>query len=89
MAERMKNPAMIIPEAMEAIQAFQKATYKGGVSPRTNAVQLGRIGVVCVGSESGSSGKTSGRRGWWVERGPWYAARLGNRRARAGRGRGR
>ena len=35
MAERMKNPAMIIPEAMEAIQAFQKATYKGGVSPRT------------------------------------------------------
>src|SRR5262249_45269766 len=35
MAERMKSPAMIIPEAMEAIQAFQKATYKGGVSPRT------------------------------------------------------
>jgi AhpD family alkylhydroperoxidase len=35
MAERMKNPAMIIPEAMEAIHAFQKATYKGGVSPRT------------------------------------------------------
>ena len=35
MAERMKNPAMLIPEAMEAIQAFQKATYRGGVAPRT------------------------------------------------------
>ena len=26
---------MLIPEAMEAVQAFQKATYRGGVSPRT------------------------------------------------------
>lgn len=36
-----------------------------------NAVHLGRIAVVGVGSGSGSSGKTWGRRGWWVERGPW------------------
>src|SRR5215471_9063192 len=35
MAQRMTNPAMLIPEAMEAVQAFQKATYKGGVAPRT------------------------------------------------------
>jgi AhpD family alkylhydroperoxidase len=35
MAARMQNPAMVIPEAMEAIQAFQKATYRGGVAPRT------------------------------------------------------
>ena len=35
MAARMQNPATVIPEAMEAIQAFQKATYRGGVSPRT------------------------------------------------------
>src|SRR6266700_1814645 len=49
---------------------------------RRNAVQLGRIGMVCGGLGRGSSGKTWGRRGWWVERGPWYAARLGNRRPR-------
>src|SRR5919198_1452953 len=35
MAARMQNPAMVIPEAMEAIQAFQKATYRGGVPERT------------------------------------------------------
>jgi AhpD family alkylhydroperoxidase len=31
---RMKNPAVIIPEANSAIQDLIKATYKGGVSPR-------------------------------------------------------
>ena len=38
MQERMKNPAMIIPEAMQAIQALTQATYKGGVSPVTLAL---------------------------------------------------
>ncbi len=32
---RMKNPAVVIPEANSAIQDLIKATYKGGVSPRT------------------------------------------------------
>ena len=43
MAERMNNPAMIIPEAMEAIQAFQEATYQGGVfsTPDRTARQVG------------------------------------------------
>ncbi len=35
MAKRMPNPAMVIPEAMEAIQAVTKATCKGGLSPLT------------------------------------------------------
>jgi AhpD family alkylhydroperoxidase len=32
---RMKNPALLIPGAAEAIQALTKATYKGGVPPKT------------------------------------------------------
>jgi AhpD family alkylhydroperoxidase len=32
---RMKNPAMIIPDAMQAIQALNAATQQGGVPPAT------------------------------------------------------
>src|SRR5258708_2008882 len=32
---RMKNPAAVIPEANSAIQELIKASFKGGVSPRT------------------------------------------------------
>jgi AhpD family alkylhydroperoxidase len=35
MQARMKNPAMVLPDAMQAIQALQAATQKGGVSPTT------------------------------------------------------
>jgi AhpD family alkylhydroperoxidase len=35
MQARMKNPAMIIPDALQAIQALQAATEKGGVPPAT------------------------------------------------------
>ncbi|HVC33619.1 MAG TPA: carboxymuconolactone decarboxylase family protein [Chloroflexota bacterium] len=35
MTARMSNPAMIIPDAMQAIQALQSATQKGGVPSRT------------------------------------------------------
>jgi len=38
MEARMKNPAMILPGAMEAIQALQAATEKGGVPPATLAL---------------------------------------------------
>ncbi len=38
MQERMKNPAMMIPEAMQAIQALTQATQIGGVSPATLAL---------------------------------------------------
>ncbi|MGI8687139.1 MAG: carboxymuconolactone decarboxylase family protein [Thermomicrobiales bacterium] len=35
MQARMKNPAMILPDAMQAIQALLKATRKGGVPSAT------------------------------------------------------
>lgn len=38
MQERMKNPAAIIPEAIQTIQALTQATYKGGVPPATLAL---------------------------------------------------
>jgi AhpD family alkylhydroperoxidase len=38
MQARMKNPAMIIPEAMPAIQALSAAAAKGGVPPATLAL---------------------------------------------------
>lgn len=38
MQERMKNPAMIIPEAWQGIQALTEATHKGGVAPKTLAL---------------------------------------------------
>ncbi len=37
-AARMKNPALIIPEAMAAIQALGAAAEKGGVPPATLAL---------------------------------------------------
>lgn len=41
MEPRMKNPAMIIPEAMQALMALQAATAKGGVpSPTLELVHL-------------------------------------------------
>jgi AhpD family alkylhydroperoxidase len=38
MKARMKNPAMIIPEAMQAVQALMAATQKGDVPPKTLAL---------------------------------------------------
>jgi AhpD family alkylhydroperoxidase len=35
MQARMKNPAMVIPDAMQAIQALLAATEKGGVPAKT------------------------------------------------------
>ena len=35
MQARMKNPAMIIPEAMQPIRGLMAATQSGGVEPRT------------------------------------------------------
>ena len=35
MQARMSNPAMIVPEAMKALQALGASTKRGGVPPRT------------------------------------------------------
>jgi AhpD family alkylhydroperoxidase len=66
---RMKNPAMIIPDAMKAIQALNKSTEQGGVPPATlglvhlRASQINGCGFCC---QSGSrhakaSGETDER----------------------------
>ena len=39
MPARMKNPAIVIPEAMEPIKALLAATHKGGVAPKTLATR--------------------------------------------------
>ena len=51
---RMRNPVMVIPESMQAIQAFQSAIEKGGVAPTTLALSHLRASqingcVVCMG----------------------------------------
>lgn len=38
MQARIKNPAVIIPEAMDGIKTLIGATYKGNVSPKTLAL---------------------------------------------------
>ena len=40
MEPRMKNPAMIIPDARQAIQALAGAVQKGGFRRRGNRVDL-------------------------------------------------
>jgi AhpD family alkylhydroperoxidase len=38
MQARMKNPAMIVPDAMQALLALAKSTEQGGVPPQTLAL---------------------------------------------------
>ncbi len=55
MQARMKNPAMVIPDAMTAIRALIEAVKQGGIPPRTldlvhlRASQINGCSV-CVGS---------------------------------------
>jgi AhpD family alkylhydroperoxidase len=46
MQERMKNPAVIIPDAMQAIQGLTKATYQGGVPAATLALVHLRVSQI-------------------------------------------
>ncbi|MGO9344054.1 MAG: carboxymuconolactone decarboxylase family protein [Acidimicrobiales bacterium] len=53
-AQRMKNPALVIPEAMEAVQALIAATRKGGVDEKTLGLVHLRVSQIngcsfCVG----------------------------------------
>jgi hypothetical protein len=43
MRERMENPALIIPEAMEPIQSMHGAAHKGGVPPAILAKELAAL----------------------------------------------
>jgi AhpD family alkylhydroperoxidase len=65
---RMKNPAVVIPDAMTAIRALNEATRQGGVPPRTlDLVHLRASQVngcaVCVGAgaRSRKDGETDER----------------------------
>lgn len=68
MQARMKNPAMILPGAMEAIQALISATQQGGVPPTTlrlvhlRASQINGCGAcvyagTCDAQQAGESGE--------------------------------
>jgi AhpD family alkylhydroperoxidase len=46
MQARMKNPAMIITDAMQPIQALYAAAYKGGVSPKVLALVHLRVSQI-------------------------------------------
>ena len=57
MQARMKNPAMIIPEAMQPIQGLMAAAQKGGVEPRTPGLvhlRVSRINGCSACVESGN-----------------------------------
>ena len=42
MEQRMKNPAMVIPDAMKAIQALIAATMNSGVPQKTMGLVMGQ-----------------------------------------------
>jgi AhpD family alkylhydroperoxidase len=54
MQARMTHPALILPDAMEALQALGKAVYKSGIPPKTlelinmRASQINGCGVCVV-----------------------------------------
>jgi len=62
MQERMKNPAMVIPEAMQAIRALAEAAHKGGVPPVTLALVHLRASQVNGCSSCVQSGSAQARK---------------------------
>ena len=60
--ERMKNPAVIIPEAMQPIQALYGAVSKGGVSSQTLALIHLRASQINGCSSCVESGSRSARK---------------------------
>jgi AhpD family alkylhydroperoxidase len=62
MQARMKNPAEIIPEAMQAIQALNQATYQGGVPGTTLALMHLRASQINGCSSCVQAGTTHARK---------------------------
>ena len=62
MQARMKNPAMVIPQAMQAIQALTAATEQGGVPPATLALVHLRVSQINGCSPCVHSGARQARR---------------------------
>jgi hypothetical protein len=55
MQARMKNPAMIVPDAMQALQALGKSAEQGGVSSQTLGVVHLRASQLGTGLHAGIS----------------------------------
>ena len=62
MEQRMKNPAMVIPEAMGAIQGLMKSTYRGGLAPETMALSHLRASQINGCSSCVESGTAAARK---------------------------
>jgi AhpD family alkylhydroperoxidase len=62
MQERMKNPAIIIPEAMKAIQALAASTHKKGVPEETLALVHLRASQINGCSACVQAGTTGARK---------------------------
>ena len=64
MHEHMKNPAMIIPEAMDAIQGLIKATHRGSLPGETLALSHLRASQIngCSSSVRRESGAAAAAR---------------------------
>jgi AhpD family alkylhydroperoxidase len=62
MQERMKNPAMVIPEAMGAIQGLMKSTHRSGLPPETLALSHLRASQINGCSSCVESGAAAARK---------------------------
>jgi AhpD family alkylhydroperoxidase len=62
MQARMKNPAMLLPDAMPAIQTLLKATSRGGVPPATLELVHLRVSQINGCSACVDSGAKSARK---------------------------
>jgi AhpD family alkylhydroperoxidase len=62
MEQRMKNPAMVIPEAMGGIQALMKSTYRSGMSQETLALSHLRASQINGCSSCVESGTAAARK---------------------------
>jgi AhpD family alkylhydroperoxidase len=62
MQQRMRDPAMIIPEAMEAIQGLMKSTYRGGTAAETLALSHLRASQINGCSSCVESGAAAARK---------------------------
>jgi AhpD family alkylhydroperoxidase len=62
MQERMKNPALVIPEAMGAIQGLMKSTYRSGLPNGTLALSHLRASQINGCSSCVESGAAAARK---------------------------
>lgn len=88
MQARMKNPAMVLPQAMEGIQGLYKAIYSGGLPQQTldlvhmRASQINGCSA-CVHAGFASSAKTGETPERLVAVSAWYESPLFDEAERA------